>query len=104
MNVVILSGRLTSAPDLKATNSGHIARLRIAVDRRRSDKTDFFSVTTFNKLAEVCARHLVKGQHVEVTAHLVANEWDDNGSRRFGTDIVAEDVTFGAKPRGQTTH
>jgi len=102
MNVVILSGRLTSAPELKSISSGHIARLRIAVDRHRSDKTDFFLVTTFNKLAEVCAQHLVKGQHVEVTAHLVANEWDDNGTRRYGTDVIAEDVTFGAKQT--TTH
>ncbi len=62
VNRVILVGRLTADPDLRATPGGtHIAQLRLATnefggreeDGSRREHTEFHSLVVFGRLAEV---------------------------------------------------
>lgn len=104
-NVVALTGRITTTPDLRSVEvsgeSRSVATLRVAVDRGyRGKGADFFDVTVWGKQGEACAEHLVKGQQVAVTGSLRSREWDTENGKRYRVDILASSVDFGSKPNG----
>jgi len=104
INVCVLSGRLTKAVELRATGSGtSVASFTMAVDDGWGDKkkTYFLPVIVWQKTAEACAKSLVKGQMVTVKGRITTRNWDDQqGQRHYVTEIVADNVEFGRKPKG----
>ena len=106
-NHTTLSGRLTKVPEIRYTPKGTaVTDLNLAVDslagKDREKKTNFFYVTVFGKQAESCQQYLVKGQEVGVTGRLEMNQWEDQeGQKRSRLQIIAQQVNFGVKPRGQ---
>ena len=100
MNKFIGIGNLTKDVDLRTTQSGKaVATLTIAVNRRFKDKggdpvTDFFPVVTWDKLAESCARYLAKGKKVAVVGELQTRSYDKDGTKRYVTEIIADEVEF----------
>lgn len=74
MNNVTLTGRLTATPELRTSAKGNAyCYFTIAVNRakRNEDATAIFvSITTFNKVAENCAKFLKKGQMVAISGEL----------------------------------
>lgn len=103
MNKVFIIGRLTKAPELKTTpNDISVATFTVAVTRRMNrEESDFLNVVVWRGLAESCAKYLVKGQQAAVCGELRTRSYDaKDGSRRYVTEILAEDVEFLAKPKG----
>lgn len=102
MNKVFIIGRLTKAPELKTTPGGiSVAAFTVAVTRRAGKESDFLNVVTWRGLADNCAKYLVKGQQAAVCGELRTRSYDaKDGSRRYVTEIQAEDVEFLAKPKG----
>lgn len=105
MNQIILSGRLTRDPEEKQTQNSALTVFSIAVPRRFKSEgqpeADFFQISVWGKNAENCARYLVKGQQVIVRGRIQNRSYEDkNGDKRQITDIIADDVEFGAKPGG----
>lgn len=103
MNKVFIIGRLTKAPELKTTPNGiSVTTFSVAVTRRTNRKeSDFLNVVVWRGLAESCAKYLVKGQQAAVCGELRTRSYDaKDGSRRYVTEILAEDVEFLAKPKG----
>lgn len=103
MNKVFIIGRLTKAPELKTTpNDISVATFSVAVTRRTNrEESDFLNVVVWRGLAESCAKYLVKGQQAAVCGELRTRSYDaKDGSRRYVTEILAEDVEFLAKPKG----
>ncbi len=106
MNKVILTGNLTKDPELATTNSGvSVCRFAIAVQRtfKNSEgerEVDFFNITVWRGLAENCHKFLKKGSKVAVVGRLQNSSYEaSDGSKRYSTDIVADDVEFiGSKP------
>jgi len=99
-NRVILGGRLTADPELKTTPSGiPVCTFLIAVNRNykvADGKTaDFFNVTAWRQTAEFVTRYFRKGSGICVEGQLQTRNWVDNqGQKRFATDIMAEEVHF----------
>lgn len=96
VNQVILLGRLTRDPEERTTASGKtIATFSIAVDRG-NDETDFFEITSWEKLAELVVKYLEKGRQVLVQGRLRQETWDDkdSGKKRSKVAITASDITF----------
>lgn len=94
-------GRLTKAPECRYTQAGKaVTSFDIAVDREYKDangnkETDFFSIITWGKLAEVVANHLDKGRLVAVTGRLQARTYEtQDGQKRKVYEIVADKVVF----------
>jgi single-strand DNA-binding protein len=108
-NIVALTGRLTTEPDLRNVQAGgedrSVCSLRVAVDRgQRGQGADFLDVTVWGKQGEACGEYLVKGQQIAVTGSLRSREWKaEDGSKRYGVDILASSIDFGAKPNGTTS-
>jgi len=87
MNFVFLSGRLATDVDYRLTKSGKsISKFRLAVQRSYKKDKDgkyqahFFSITTFDKTAEHCRDHLIKGRSINLKGHLVQ---DNYKSKKF---------------------
>jgi single-strand DNA-binding protein len=103
MNKAIIIGNLTKDPELKTTASGiSVCTFRVAVTRPyKRDETDFLSIVTWRGLAENCAKFLAKGRKVGIVGSIQTREYDDNnGQRRYVTEIVADDVEF-LTPKGE---
>lgn len=99
-NKVILIGNLTSDPELRQTQSGtSVCRFSIAVNRRLDSggdrKTDFFDIVAWRQSAEFVVRYFSKGKPIVVCGRLQNNHWtDQQGNKRYSTEIIAEDITF----------
>lgn len=102
MNKVFIIGRLTKAPELKTTqNDISVATFTVAVTRRAGKESDFLNVVAWRGLADNCAKYLVKGQQAAVCGELRTRSYDaKDGSRRYVTEIQADDVEFLARPKG----
>lgn len=103
MNHSFLIGRLTSAPEMRQTQSGvSVCTFSIAVNRRMNREiTDYFNIVAWRGLAETCAKYLVKGQQVSVAGEIQTRSYDDKkGVKKYVTEIVAEDIEFLARPNG----
>ena len=101
MNKVIEIGNLTRDPELATTTSGtSVCKMSIAVNRNFTNadgerEADFFNVVAWRTLAENCAKFLSKGKKIAVCGRLQSRSYDDDeGNRRYVTEIVAEDVEF----------
>jgi single-strand DNA-binding protein len=103
INNVVLTGRLTSDPDLRELPSGaSVCRLRIAVNARRRDadgewgeKPNYFDVVVFGASGENVARHMHKGRAVAVDGRLDWREWETRDGRQAqAVSIIARTVQF----------
>ena len=110
LNSVLLEGNLTRDPELRYTGKGTaVCRFSIACNRsfkqedQRQEEVSFFDVTTWSRLAEICAEYLVKGRGVRVVGRLKQDRWeDDSGQRRSRVDVIAEHVEFKPQRREET--
>lgn len=105
MNQIILIGNLTRDPELRTTATGlSVCRFSIAVNRRKradgQQETDYFDVSAWRQLAELCAQYLAKGRKVAVTGQMLSRAYDaKDGQRRTAWSVTAETVEF--LPSGQ---
>ena len=107
---VLLGGRLTADPENKQTQNGiSVTKFTLAVNRRLSaegeQRTDFFNVSAFGKTADFVYKFFKKGSSIFVVSTLKNRSWTDNdGKKRYATDIVAEDAYFvDSKPNSLDT-
>lgn len=111
MNKVILAGRLARDPEVRYTQSGKaVASFALAVNRRFSRQAqeagqptaDFIPIVAWDKLAEICGNHLVKGSQIAVEGRMQVRSYDaQDGSKRYVTEVVANEIEFmGSRPEG----
>ena len=106
-HIIIMSGRLTDAPEVRSNGTTTRATFTLAVDRQvardgNGDRpADFFRFTTFGRSADALGEWAVKGQALEVQGHVTTSTYDKDGERRWSTDFIADRVQFGAKPRSK---
>ena len=101
-NKVILGGRLTADPELKTTPSGiSVTSFTVAVNRNYRSKSgeepqaDFLNVTAWRQTAEFITRYFRKASSICVVGSIQTRSWvDQNGQKRFATEIVADEAFF----------
>ena len=101
MNKVILMGRLTRDVEMRQTPNGvSLARFSIAVNRRFAGKdaqqqADFINCVCFGKRGESIGQYFRKGNRIAITGRLQVSNWqDNNGQKRYSTDVIVEDFEF----------
>jgi len=96
MNRVLLTGRLTRDPEMRSLASGKtVTQFSVATNDYRSgqEKAEYHTIVTWDRLAEICAQYLGKGQMVAVEGRLQTRQWeDDKKLRHWRTEIVAGSV------------
>ena len=109
MNKVILIGRLTKDPEMHTTRNTQtsLAMFTMAVDRRYKDSSgerqaDFLKCLAWKGTADFVAKYFRKGDKLGLVGSVQTRSYDDDtGTRRFMTEIVAEEVYFVENKRQQ---
>ena len=102
MNKITLLGRLTKEPEIKYVQQNDIkmARFTLAINRRyvkpgEERQTDFLNIIAYSKLAEFTEKYLKKGTQIVLVGRLQNRIWDDNnGTKHYITEIIAEEIYF----------
>ena len=108
INRVVVVGRLTREPELRALPSGtSVCSLRVAVNSMRKDasgelveKPNYFDVSVFGAAAESVSNYLHRGRRVGIDGRLDWHEWETSDQqKRQSVSIVADTVQFLDGPR-----
>jgi len=103
VNKIIIIGNLGSEPEMRFTPNGNpVTSFRVATNWRyttaqgeRKEETQWFTVVTWNRLAEQCNQFLTKGRLVYAEGRLRTRSWDgQDGQKHFLNEIIANKVTF----------
>lgn len=100
----IIVGRLGKDPELRFTQGGQsVCSFSVATDRswtdaggERQEKTTWFRVTAWGKLAELCNQYLSKGRMVLVEGEVDASAWmpEQGTEPRASLELTARNVRF----------
>ena len=109
INSVQIEGNLTRDCEMKSLPSGqNVTSMAIATNRKWNgqdgklkEAVEYHNVIVFGKQAESCAKYLTKGCSAYVTGRLQTRSWDKDGIKMYRTEIIASDVSFGAKPEAK---
>jgi single-strand DNA-binding protein len=108
-NLVILIGRIASAPETRHAGETAITGFTLVTDRPRIVEgkmvkneagytetiPEFHRITAFNGLGTSVVKHKKKGDLVEVQGRLHYSKWTDKDRQeRYSVEIVAEEVLF----------
>lgn len=102
LNRCTFIGNLGDDPSMRYTANGSaVTNFRMAVSRsyagddgQRKEDTEWVSIVTWNKLAEICGANLNKGRKVYVEGRLSTRMWEKDGQKHYRTEIVANQVLF----------
>ena len=97
MNRVIITGRLTKAPEAHTTQGG-ISRSTMTVAVQRKFKNaqgnydaDFLTVIAWRQAADFCNKYLDKGRMIAVEGSIQTRSYDaQDGGKRYVTEIIAD--------------
>jgi single-strand DNA-binding protein len=101
LNKVQIIGNLGRDPEMRYTPSGKpVASFTVTVSRswvkpegERIEKTEWFNIVAWERLAEICSKYLAKGSPVYVEGRLETRSWEaGNGQKHYRTEIIANEV------------
>jgi single-strand DNA-binding protein len=103
INRVVLVGRLTRDPELRALPSGtSVSSLRVACNSSKKDsdgsyseRPNFFDVSVYGASADSVSRYTKKGSRVAIDGRLEWREWETaDQQKRQAVSVVADTVKF----------
>ena len=107
---VTVYGHLGADPEVRYTASGQpVCNFRVATSERWKSKdgepqerTEWHRIVVWGNNAENCGQYLRKGQLALVDGRIQTREWEDQqGQKRYTTEIVADRVIFGPSANGE---
>lgn len=115
MNNVSLTGRLTTAIEIKYTTGGTaVGKFNLAVNRSKkvngqwTDVADFFECAWYSKSAEGLAQYLPKGKQVAITGQMRQERWTKDGQNYSRIVVIVQTLSLmgskedsGKKPNKQ---
>jgi len=110
VNKVFILGRVTQDPQARTTPSGQmVCTIGVATNRvwtdasqQKQEQVEFHNVVLWRRLAEIASQYLTKGALVFIEGRLQTQSWQDaaTGTKRYRTEIVAENMQLGPRPMG----
>ena len=103
LNKVMLIGHLGDEVKMHYFEGGNsIGRFPVATNESYTNKqtgekittTEWHNVVVRNKLAEICEKFLSKGDRVFIEGRIKTRQWEQDGIKRYTTEIHALDMTF----------
>ncbi|MBT6076657.1 MAG: single-stranded DNA-binding protein, partial [Oceanospirillaceae bacterium] len=101
VNKVILVGNVGGDPETRFMPSGGaVTNLTLATSESWKDKqtgqpqerTEWHRVVFFNRLAEIAGEYVRKGSKIYVEGSLRTRQWEQDGVKRYTTEIVAAEM------------
>ena len=95
LNQTIITGNLGDDPKEFFSPEGvPVTSFDLAFQAAKK-KTCWIRVVTFNKLAEICAKHLHKGARIAISGQLDQNKWTDKeGQNKTTFQILGNTLEF----------
>lgn len=90
-------------PEVRSLESGvKVARIRLATTERifnrqtneSTDHTEWHTVTLWRGLADVADKYVRKGSQLYIEGRIRGREWEKDGVKHFGVEIVADEMTL----------
>ncbi len=105
INKAMVFGNLTRDPELRSLPSGmQVVTFSLATNRTyrdregaRQEQTDFHNIVVFGRQAETVSQYLKKGSSAFVEGRMQTRSWEQDGQKKYRTEIVADRVQFGPK-------
>lgn len=108
LNKVMIIGRLTRDPELRATPSGvNVCQIGVATSYvytnqatgQKVEQTEFHNVVLWRKLGEIAHQYLKKGNQIYIEGRLQTRTWDGkDGQKKNRTEIIADNmIMLGSK-------
>jgi single-strand DNA-binding protein len=102
VNKVILIGNLGKDPEMRRTQTGSaVTNFSIATTEKfkgkdgvQKEETEWHNIVAWNKAAEVMAQYLKKGSTVYIEGKLRTRDWEDNGVKKYKTEVVVREFQF----------
>lgn len=100
MNNICITGRLTSDPDVRTTQSGiAVSMANIAVDRDYKTNgeriADFIPCVFWRGLSDFVSKYFKKGDMIAIVGSLESRKYKDkDGNNRIAWEVKAEKVNF----------
>ena len=101
-DTITVTGNIATPPEHKRTSGGvAITTFRVASGQRRYDSatsswtdsgTNWYSVSTYRRLAEHAMASLHKGDRVILTGRLRLREWDTGAKKGIAVEIDADSI------------
>jgi single-strand DNA-binding protein len=101
INKVILVGNVGQDPETRyMPNGGAVTNLSIATSETWKDKnsgdqqerTEWHRVVFYQRLAEIVAEYVKKGSKLYVEGSLRTRSWEQDGVKRYATEIIANEM------------
>lgn len=93
-------GNVTKDPELRTTPAGKsVCNFSVAVNRRKKTEgqpdADFFRVSAWNELADVCQKYITKGKKVCVVGSVGVHTYTTTkGEPAANLEVLAREVEF----------
>ena len=88
-------------PEVRSLETGvKVARIRLATSERifnrqtneSTEHTEWHTITLWRSLAEVVDKYVHKGSQLYIEGRLRSREWEQDGQKRYATEIVADEM------------
>ena len=108
-NKAFVLGNVTRDPELRHTPAGQsVTTFGVATNRvwkspsgEQKSQVEFHNIVAWGRLAEICGQYLKKGTLVFIEGRIQTRSWQDQqGQKKFRTEIVAETMQMGPKRGG----
>lgn len=106
MNKILIIGNVGGEPEMRYTPNGNpVTSFSVATSRRytvqeeQREETQWFRVSAWNRLAEICNQYVTKGMKVYVEGRLSVQEYvAQDGQTRSSLNVTAFEVRFLNRP------
>ena len=111
INKVILVGNVGNDPEVRYMPNGNaVANVSIATSESWKDKgtgeqqerTEWHRVVFFNRLGEIVEQYVKKCSKLYVEGRLQTRSWEQDGVKRYSTEIVANEMQMLDSRGGQS--
>jgi len=101
INKVILVGNVGGDPETRYMPNGNaVTNITLATSETWKDKnsgeqqerTEWHRITFYQRLAEIVAEYVRKGSKLYVEGRLQTRSWEQDGVKRYATDIIANEM------------
>ena len=111
VNKAIIIGHVGQDPEVRYTgnvsNGVKVATMRVATSEKYKDKqgnvqelTEWHSIVCWRGLADVVEKYVKKGTLVYIEGKIQSRSWEDNGVKKYATDIIANSLQLLSKKEG----
>jgi single-strand DNA-binding protein len=111
VNLVFILGNVGQDPEIRRTASNDCcATVSVATSESWKDKangeqkevTEWHRIIFWRKLAEIVEQYVKKGSKIHVQGKLQTRSWEQDGVKRYVTEIIAEELQMlDGKPQSE---